>query len=121
TLHSHELCCLVETFPDRHDDLDDFKATLESAFLYAKTVTLGATHWPRSNAVLLANRRVGCSMSGLAQFVSRRGLHELRRWCEESYDHLRLVDKSISEQFGVNDRSIKVTSVKPSGTVSLLA
>ena len=25
TLESYELCCLVETFPDRHEDLDDYK------------------------------------------------------------------------------------------------
>lgn len=46
TLESHELCCLVETFPFRHDgELDDFVRTLRSAFLYAKTVTLGEVHW----------------------------------------------------------------------------
>lgn len=43
TLESYELCCLVETFPAAHESLDDFKATLKSAFLYAKTVTLGPT------------------------------------------------------------------------------
>lgn len=27
----------------------------------------GPTHWPKTNAVMLRNRRVGTSMSGLAQ------------------------------------------------------
>jgi hypothetical protein len=29
TLESYELCCLVETFPNNHKDLDDFKRTLK--------------------------------------------------------------------------------------------
>lgn len=41
--------CLVETFPAKHETLEDFKRTLKYAFLYAKTVTLGKTHWPESN------------------------------------------------------------------------
>jgi hypothetical protein len=45
TLESYELCCLVETFPNNHDSVDDFLATLEAAYLYAKTVTLGMNRW----------------------------------------------------------------------------
>lgn len=71
TLESYELCCLVETFPNRHQSVADFEKTLEAAFLYAKTVTLGETHWAASNRVMLRNRRIGCSISGVAQFISR--------------------------------------------------
>jgi len=120
TLESHELCCLVETFPDHHDNLEDYLKTLESAFLYAKTVTLGKTHWSKSNRVMLRNRRVGCSMSGLAQFIAHKGLHELKEWAEAGYKHLQVCDKELSELF-IIPRSIKTTCVKPSGTVSLLA
>ena len=59
TLESFEMCCLVETFPSKHESLEDFEGTLESAFLYAKTVTLGATHWSQTNQVMLRNRRIG--------------------------------------------------------------
>eukprot|EP00123_Amoebidium_parasiticum_P011213 comp20580_c0_seq1/m.26495 comp20580_c0_seq1/g.26495 ORF comp20580_c0_seq1/g.26495 comp20580_c0_seq1/m.26495 type:complete len:686 (-) comp20580_c0_seq1:533-2590(-) len=120
TLEPYELCCLVETFPYRHESLDDFLATLESAFLYAKTVTLGGTHWPESNRVMLRNRRVGCSMSGIAQFISAHGMEALRVWCEAGYDKIQETDIKVSEMFAV-PLSIKTTSVKPSGSVSLLA
>jgi ribonucleoside-triphosphate reductase (thioredoxin) len=66
----------VETFPDKHESVEDFLETLKYAFLYAKTVTLGPTHWPKTNAVMLRNRRIGCSMSGLAQVHTRRGSME---------------------------------------------
>ena len=120
TLESYELCCLVETFPANHESLEDYKRTLESAYLYAKTVTLGSTHWPLTNQVLLRNRRIGCSMSGVAQFVAARGIHALKTWCEEGYNLIQHCDKTYSDWLAV-PRSIKTTCIKPSGTVSLLA
>ena len=120
SLESYELCCLVETFPDNHKDLDDYLTTLKYAYLYAKTVTLGKTHWPETNRVMLRNRRIGCSVSGIAQFITHRGQGELRNWLEEGYDAIQRYDKNYSDWFAV-PRSIKTTSVKPSGTVSLLA
>jgi adenosylcobalamin-dependent ribonucleoside-triphosphate reductase len=120
TLESFELCCLVETFPHRCDDLADYQRTLKFAYLYAKTVTLGKTHWAETNRILLRNRRIGCSMSGIAQFIATRGLHELKYWCTEGYDTLQYYDGVYSNWLCI-PRSIKVTSVKPSGTVSLLA
>jgi len=120
TLESHELCCLVETFPDHHDNVQDYKKTLASAFLYAKIVTLGKTHWPKSNKVMLRNRRIGTSMSGISQFITSRGIEQLREWCEQGYTHIQECDEAYSEELAI-PKSIKTTCVKPSGTVSLLA
>ena len=120
TLESYELCCLVETFPDNHDDFEDYARTLKYAYLYAKTVTLGRTHWSDTNRVMLRNRRIGCSVSGVAQFITNRGLHELREWLEDGYDVIKSWDCMYSDWFAI-PKSIKTTSVKPSGTVSLLA
>ena len=120
SLESYEICCLVETFPDKHDTVEDFRRTLKFAYLYAKTVTLGQTHWPQTNRVMLRNRRIGCSVSGIAQFVGNRGLHELRKWLDVGYITIQDWDKIYSDWLAV-PRSIKTTSCKPSGTVSILA
>ena len=121
SLESYELCCLVETFPSNHKDLDDYLKTLKYAYLYAKTVTLGKTHWAETNRVMLRNRRIGCSVSGIAQFISEPGgIHKLRTWLESGYDHIQELDKQYSDWMAI-PRSVKTTSVKPSGTVSLLA
>jgi len=120
TLESYELCCLVETFPNNHDTLEDFKRTLKFAYLYAKTVTLGKTHWPEANRVMLRNRRIGCSMSGIAQFITKHGLEELKKWCNEGYLSIQEYDRAFSDWLAI-PHSIKTTSIKPSGTVSLLA
>jgi len=119
SLESYELCCLVETFPSNHEDLEDYKRTLKYAYLYAKTVTLGKTHWPDTNRVMLRNRRIGCSVSGVAQFITKNGMEELRKWLEKGYRTIQEWDKQYSDWFAV-PKSIKTTSVKPSGTVSLL-
>ena len=121
SLESYELCCLVETFPNNHADIDDYLKTLKYAYLYAKTVTLGRTHWPETNRVMLRNRRIGCSVSGIAQFVSvPGGINKLRCWLKRGYNEIQKWDKMYSDWLAV-PRSIKTTSVKPSGTVSLLA
>jgi len=119
SLESYELCCLVETFPNNHESLEDYKRTLKYAYLYAKTVTLGKTHWPDTNRVMLRNRRIGCSVSGVAQFITKHGMDNLRKWLEKGYDTIQEWDKQYSDWFAV-PKSIKTTSVKPSGTVSLL-
>ena len=69
---------------------------------------------------MLRNRRIGCSVSGVAQFITNRGLGELKNWLNNGYDVIQEWDKMYSDWFAV-PKSIKTTSVKPSGTVSLLA
>lgn len=120
SLESYELCCLCETFPANHDSLDDFKRTLKFAYLYAKTVTLGKTPWTRTNRVMLRNRRIGLSQSGIVQAIAKLGLDTYRQWCEEGYQTVQYYDQVYSGWLAV-PRSIKTTSIKPSGTVSILA
>ena len=118
-LESHELCNLVETFPAHHDDYDDYERTLKMAYLYAKTVTLVPTHVPRANAVMTRNRRIGCSMSGIIQAMVKLGRRGFLTWCDKGYDYIQRLDRIYSDWLGV-PLSIKTTTVKPSGTTSLL-
>jgi len=119
SLESFELCCLVESFPSKCVDLEDFKRTLKFAYLYAKTVTLGQTHWEETNRVMLRNRRIGASQSGIVMAISNLGIEEYRKWCEEGYKTIDYYDGEYSNWLCI-PKSIKKTSVKPSGTVSLL-
>jgi hypothetical protein len=120
SLESFECCTLVETFLNRHDDLDDFKRTLKVAYLYAKTVTLLPTHWEKTNAIMQRNRRIGTGVSGFANFADRHGMSELRTWLNTGYGIVQYYDEIYSEWLCVR-QSIKTTTVKPSGTVSILA
>jgi ribonucleotide reductase alpha subunit len=118
-LEDNELCTLVEVYPSRCDDMQDFLRTLKFAYLYGKTVTLLMTRWPETNEVMIRNRRIGTSITGVAQFAEKHGWAELRRWQDAGYNEIRRWDRIYSEWLGIRE-SIRVTTVKPSGTVSLL-
>ena len=120
SLESYECCTLVETYLNRHESLDDYKRTLKFAYLYAKTVTLLPTHWEKTNAIMQRNRRIGTSMSGIANFADNHGVPTLREWMNQGYETVKRYDNVYSEWFGIRE-SIKMTTVKPSGTVSILA
>jgi len=121
TLESYELCCLVETFPAAHADFDDFARTLRLALLYGKvTAAQIPRDCPETAEVMRRNMRLGISMSGIVEFIAARSQAELIDWCNRGYALLREYDAVLSAALGVN-RSIKLTSIKPSGTVSLLA
>ncbi|MGL4948497.1 MAG: hypothetical protein ACRC42_03880, partial [Mycoplasma sp.] len=119
SLESYEMCCLVETFPAHHKTLEEYKDTLKYAFWYAKIVTLGLPHWKETAEVMSRNRRIGVSMTGIAQFLANNGLSSLKEWCDGSYKSIKSYDNFISKIFNVPE-SIKITSIKPSGTVSWL-
>jgi adenosylcobalamin-dependent ribonucleoside-triphosphate reductase len=120
TLWDRELCCLVETYPAHHETFEDYRRTLRLAYEYAKTVTLVAVADPRTNEVMMRNRRLGCSMTGVVQAINRLGARRFFDWCDRGYRYLKELDRQWSERLGM-PRSIKLTSVKPSGTVSILA
>ena len=120
SLESYECCTLVETYLNRHENIEENKRTLNFAYLYAKTVTLLPTHWEETNAIMQRNRRIGASMSGVANFADRVGLPVLREWMDTGYNTIKNYDNTYSEWLGIRE-SIKMTTVKPSGTVSILA
>jgi len=118
-LEDAELCCLVETYPAKHDSYEDYIKTLEIAYMYGKTVTLVNTHWPETNAIMLKNRRIGLSQTGVIQAFNKFGRRTMFQWCDDAYDHVQKLDKEYSDWLCV-PRSVRMTSIKPSGTVSLL-
>lgn len=121
SLEPYELCCLVETFPAKHEDYWDYQRTLKFAYLYAKTVTLVPTHWRETNDVIKRNRRIGTSQSGIQEAIQQFGRRRyLEEFCDRAYSYINYLDQKYSEWLGV-PLSIKKTSVKPSGTVSLIA
>ena len=119
SLESFELCCLVETFPSRHDSYEEFQDTLKYAYLYAKSVTLVNTHWKETNAVMLKNRRMGISQTGIIEAFKKHGRRKMLEWCDKAYKYLKKLDEEYSDWLCI-PKSIKLTTVKPSGTVSLL-
>lgn len=119
SLESYGICNLVETFPVNHDSLEDYLRTLKYAYLYSKTVTLLPTHDAMTNAVILKTRRIGLSQSGIIDQIMKVGFREHMNWCNEGYKEVQKWDNIYSDWLCI-PKSIKTTTVKPSGTVSLL-
>jgi len=120
-LYHLELCNLVETYPANHDSLEEYLETLKYAFLYAKSVTLLPTHNAETNQVMLQNRRIGLSMSGVQQALKKFGSAQFfNEFCDKGYDVVSHWDRIYSRWLGI-PTSLKKTTLKPSGSVSLLA
>jgi ribonucleoside-triphosphate reductase len=126
-LCSFELCNLSETFPMRCANQERFMKALEFATFYSSTVSLLPTHRPETNAIIAKNRRIGVSISGIAQWVSNCcpvdwGLMDYTRLTSilrKGYNLVRTINSRLAEEAGV-PASIRVTTVKPSGSISLL-
>lgn len=115
-----ETCNVVSTNLNAHTSLSDYLRTLKFATIYAKTVTLMRTSWAHTNTVQMRNRRIGVSMTGVAQFLQGSSIGKLSKWMDKGYHEIKEWDKIYSRWFGVRE-SIKLTTIKPEGTASLLA
>src|SRR3990172_2044277 len=120
TLESGEFCNLVECFPAHHNSWEEFKNTLKFAYLWAKTVSLIPTHNLQTNAIIGRNSRLGISVSGVVQALQKFGTRTFFNLLDEGYNYLREIDTLYSRWLCV-PQSIKLSTVKPSGSISLLA
>lgn len=71
-------------------------------------------HHPETNDIVHKNMRMGIGMTGVLQ-ASKKQIG----WLNGCYENLREYDARYSQLHGFN-KSIKLTTIKPSGTLSLL-
>jgi ribonucleoside-triphosphate reductase len=120
SLESQEFCCLSELYPANHETLEDFYRSIKHAYMYAKAVTLMPSVWPETNEVITRNRRIGVSMTGIVEFIESRSWNDMKIWMDKGYGYLKNLDVTYSEWLGVRE-SIKLSTVKPAGSTSLIA
>ena len=118
-LESAELCNISEIFISRCQNFDEFIRAIKYGYLYSKTITLTKTPWPRTNEIMLRNRRIGLSLTGIIENINKIGFAKHIEWCEKGYAYVQELDDLYSNWLCV-PKSIKKTTVKPSGSVSLL-
>ncbi|MBQ5548041.1 MAG: ribonucleoside-triphosphate reductase, adenosylcobalamin-dependent, partial [Prevotella sp.] len=140
TLENGEPCNLFEIFPSIAEEQGwHMSQVINLAVRYAKRVTFGSYDWEVSRNAITRNRRLGVSLSGIQDwFLSRFGQRCVTGWEEEDgkrqpvydmeiarvldsmYRQAVAADEEYSAQLGC-EPSIKLTTVKPSGTVAKLA
>lgn len=120
-LRHKEMCTLVETYPIHAESKRDYFRALKAAYRYGKVVTLMSEliSDPETRDVMLDNRRVGVGATGLAMMHDVRGLHATEDWLDHGYAQIDYFDKVYSQFLQVNE-SVRRTTVKPSGTTSLV-
>lgn len=119
-LADRELCCLSEVFPTRCRTDDDIFEAMELATIYASTVSLLPTHRSETNSVMASNRRIGVSVSGVSDWTERTPISRVTRILRDGYKRVRDTNAALAREAGI-PAAIRVTCVKPSGTISLLA
>lgn len=114
-LEDKETCCLAETFLPNITSFEELKRVLTYLYRICKhSLTLGC-HLKDTEAIVHKNMRMGIGITGYLQATE-----EQRSWLSDAYLYIRQFDKEYSAKHGFNE-SIKITTIKPSGTLSLLA
>jgi ribonucleoside-diphosphate reductase alpha chain len=118
-LESGEVCNLSEVFPTRCSNKSEFISAVKSATFYSSTVSLYPTHSMRTNEVVARNRRIGVSLSGIAEWFDTYKPNEAVRWMKDAYSLVKSYNIQLAAEAGVTP-SIRLTTVKPSGSISQL-
>jgi ribonucleotide reductase alpha subunit len=115
SLADKETCCLAEIFLPNIQSEDELFEVATYLYRINKHSLALSCHHPETQDIVNYNMRMGIGITGYLQATK-----EQRSWLPNVYKDLRKYDKAYSEDKGFNP-SIKLTTVKPSGTLSLLA
>jgi ribonucleoside-triphosphate reductase (thioredoxin) len=114
-LESGETCCLAELFLPNITSKEELFKVAKMLYRICKHSLALACHLEETAKVVSKNMRMGIGVTGYLQATE-----EKREWLSDCYDMLRKFDKEYSKAHGW-PKSIKLTTVKPSGTLSTLA
>lgn len=115
SLANFETCCLSEVYLPNISSYKELIDVLTYTYRVNKHSLALHCSLKETEDVVHKNMRMGIGMTGILQATE-----EQRSWLKDAYKELRAYDKLYSESKGF-PISIKLTTVKPSGTLSLLA
>ncbi|QDP56023.1 MAG: putative ribonucleoside-diphosphate reductase subunit alpha [Prokaryotic dsDNA virus sp.] len=115
SLANFETCCLAEIYLPNIESAKELKKVARYLYRINKHSLAIPCSLKETEAIVHANMRMGIGVTGYLQATEQQ-----RVWLDETYTYLRAYDKEYSKQHGFPN-SIKLTTVKPSGTLSLLA
>lgn len=114
SLANYETCCLAEVFLPNVESKEQLLDICKLLYRINKHSLLLPCHLPETEHIVHKNMRMGIGLTGVLQ-----SSEEQIGWLSDCYNALREYDKTYSESLGVNP-SVKLTTIKPSGTLSLL-
>lgn len=115
SLANFETCCLAEIYLPNITSKEELYKVATMLYRINKHSLALKCHHKETQDIVNANMRMGIGITGV--MMSSK---EQLSWLNGCYRHLRAYDKEYSKGMGYPE-SIKLTTVKPSGTLSLLA
>lgn len=114
SLANFETCCLAEIFLPNINSKEELLDVATLLYRVNKHSLLLPCHLKETEEIVHKNLRMGIGVTGVCQATK-----EQLSWLSDTYLALRKYDVEYSEKIGVGT-SIKLTTCKPSGSLSLL-
>ena len=114
SLAAYETCCLAEVWLPNVTSYTEFVDICQLLYRINKHSLALPCHLDETADIVHKNMRMGIGVTGVLQATE-----EQKSWLRPAYTQLREFDKEYSAKHGFPP-SIKITTVKPSGTLSLL-
>lgn len=114
SLADKETCCLAEIYLPNIDSYEEFVDVAKLLYRVNKHSLALPCHLEATENIVHENMRMGIGVTGVLQATE-----EQKAWLSKAYEELREYDKQYSKEHGY-PASVKITTVKPSGTLSLL-
>jgi adenosylcobalamin-dependent ribonucleoside-triphosphate reductase len=114
SLASYECCNLSELYLNNISSKEELVLCAKLLYKTQKAIAALPFIHEETNKIVHKNMRLGLGVTGICQSLDKID------WLDVCYKELRKFDKEWSKECGWN-RSIKLTTIKPSGTLSLLA
>ena len=115
SLANFETCCLAEIYLPNIENFEELLEVLKYSYRMNKHSLALHCSLKETETIVNKNMRMGIGMTGVLQSTKLQ-----RSWLSDAYTWLRHYDKWYSGEHGFPE-SIKLTTIKPSGTLSLLA
>ena len=115
SLNNYETCCLSEIFLPNIESYAEFLEILKLTYRVNKHSLALHCSLKETESIVNANMRMGIGVTGVLQSSK-----EQIGWLKNAYEAIRAYDVKYSKMKGFPE-SVKITTVKPSGTLSLLA
>jgi ribonucleotide reductase alpha subunit len=114
SLADGETCCLAEVYLPNLESKEEMIDVCKLLYRVNKHSLALPFHLKITEDIVHKNMRMGIGVTGVLQATE-----EQKGWLEDVYKELRKFDKQYSKDNGFPE-SVKITTVKPSGTLSLL-
>lgn len=114
SLAAYETCCLAEVWLSNVSTKEEFIDICKLLYRINKHSLALPCHLDETAEIVHKNMRMGIGITGVLQATK-----EQQSWLKDTYVALREFDKEYSALHSFPE-SIKLTTVKPSGTLSLL-